>query len=142
MPLVSRRWFRRRARAGARGGREISDIVLRCSGQDRQKLEDARKKLGSCAKALRVGGLIAPPQKNYSPAQPSAQARMAKEQVEVWKKAAGPAPEREILSRNLFDFFEAEAEFSVQKMIWQSLSHDPRPKVSHAPRAASCDGFV
>lgn len=50
--------------------------------KDRQKLEDARKKLGSCAKALR--------------------ARMAKEQVEVWKKA--------------------EAEFSVQKMIWQSLS--------------------
>mmetsp|Transcript_16557 Transcript_16557/g.31263 ORF Transcript_16557/g.31263 Transcript_16557/m.31263 type:complete len:215 (+) Transcript_16557:53-697(+) len=50
--------------------------------KDKGRLEESRKKLVSCAKALR--------------------ARMAKEQVEVWKKA--------------------EAEFSVQKMIWQSLS--------------------
>ena len=50
--------------------------------KDKQKLEDARKKLVSCAKALR--------------------ARVAKDQLEVWKRA--------------------ESEFGVQKMIWQSLS--------------------
>ncbi|CAJ1337515.1 unnamed protein product [Effrenium voratum] len=50
--------------------------------KDKARLDDSRKKLLSCAKALR--------------------ARLAKEQAEVWKKA--------------------EAEFNVQKMIWQSLS--------------------
>eukprot|EP00434_Breviolum_minutum_P037239 symbB.v1.2.033014.t1/scaffold4043.1/size45695/3 len=50
--------------------------------KDKNRLEDSRKKLVACARAVR--------------------ARLAKEQADVWKKA--------------------EAEFNVQKMIWQSLS--------------------
>eukprot|EP00435_Cladocopium_sp_Y103_P022474 s2365_g5.t1 len=50
--------------------------------RDKNSLEESRKKLVTCARALR--------------------ARLAKEQADVWKKA--------------------EAEFNVQKMIWQSLS--------------------
>ena len=125
----------------ARGGRERDQTSSeRCSGsgQDRQKLEDARKKLGSCAKALRVGGLIA--RKTTEPRAAfgaGADGQGAGGSLEEGRRpgsgqTSSNQREREILSRILFDFFEAEAEFSVQKMIWQSLSHDPRPKVSHA----------
>lgn len=77
---------------GADGGTEASaeDDVVAISAisdttvvkKDKNRLEDSRKKLVACARALR--------------------ARLAKEQADVWKKA--------------------EAEFNVQKMIWQSLS--------------------
>lgn len=77
---------------GADGGTEASaeDDVVPISAisdttvvkKDKNRLEDSRKKMVACARALR--------------------ARLAKEQADVWKKA--------------------EAEFNVQKMIWQSLS--------------------
>ena len=58
--------------------------------QDKHKLEDSRKKLLSCAKALRVPSIcqsIKACNQKGRPARHGTQARMAKEQVEVWKKA-------------------------------------------------------